>query len=504
MSITAPLGIVTLDSSFIESVLLATKGRCDVLTPLNLLFGATLVSTVIVYVLVWRNPVTENGILVREWSIPLALGATTVLANWIQAPALLFSGQQAFRSYAQFAAFWVPNSLALVIAAILAVHIREKLPRGYNVPQFLGSVFGGKVRWLTFLLAFTTLVLAVGYSLTGLRQWIVPQLGLPSWQVAVILGTAALVWVVPTGLIGAVASDRIKVAIIGAGAAGVFALWYYWSSKGFHITSSTPTNTPTGSTWVFWSSGVVLAASLIGGPIVNPDLGERFFAVEKRIVRRAYLFAAVLFALVVLVFGSIGLLAHELGIEPGKSFPAYAVLEKTVPSGVVVIVSVGLAIILAAAIAAFVASAANLLTIELFHRASSDTVSRKVSVRSRLLMIIPIVAGTAVASQDTIDIGTLLSALAVVRGEVIVPIIVAAFWPTLVPGGYVLAGMLTGLAGGVVATYTGIVAKNGFGIDLPFWLYNGPPIGALVAVFVPLGFILIGGVAKRLPSTRLA
>ena len=184
------------------------------LTPLNLLFGATLVSTVIVYVLVWRNPVTENGILVREWSIPLALGATTVLANWIQAPALLFSGQQAFRSYAQFAAFWVPNSLALVIAAILAVHIREKLPRGYNVPQFLGSVFGGKVRWLTFLLAFTTLVLAVGYSLTGLRQWVVPQLGLPSWQVAVILGTAALVWVVPTGLIGAVASDRIKVAIM--------------------------------------------------------------------------------------------------------------------------------------------------------------------------------------------------------------------------------------------------------------------------------------------------
>ncbi len=457
-----------------------------------LLFAAIVAASAIIYKLTARGRVTRDSFLVAEWKLPLAIGAITVAATWTQAPALLFSGQQAYTSVLHFVSFWVPNVLALIIAAILVVKIRERLPRGYTVPQFMGAVFGNKVRWLSFVLAFATLILAVGYTLVGMRLWLSPQLGLPAWQIALLLGAAAMAWVLPTGLPGAVSGDRVKLSIIASGVIGVIALWLYWSASGRTIAGAPPSAVPFGSAWTLWVVGIPLAASLIGGPICNCDLGERFFAVDQRVTRRAYLIAAALFGTIVLVFGSLGFLARDLGLVPGTGLVAFGLLQSSVPQWAVFTVTVGLALVLATALASFIASAGNLLTVEVFNRMKPDATPRESVAASRLVMIAPILFGTAVASQEHVDIGTLLRALAVVRGEMIAPIIIAAFWPTLVPGRFVLAGMFTGLIGGVVITYGAMVSKNLFGTTIPFLEYNGAPIGALFAMLAPLVICLIG------------
>lgn len=463
----------------------------------TLLVGAILATTGVIYALTAHRAVTRDSFLVANWSLPVSIGAVTVAATWVQAPALLFSGQQAYTSVLHFASFWIPNAAALVVAAVLVVKIRERLPRGYTVPQFMGEVFGDNVRWLSFMLAFATLVLAVGYTLIGMRLWLSPQLGLPAWQIALLLGTAAFAWVMPTGLPGAIGGDRVKLSVVVVGVVGVVVLWTYWSVSGHAVVNAKPTDVPFGSWWVLWAVGIPLAASLIGGPICNCDLGERFFALDRSVTRRAYLIAACIFAFVVLCFGSLGFLARNIGVDVGNGLVAFKLLAASASSPVVIAVTVCLAIILATALASFIASAGNLLTVELFNRMRPGATQRQSLIASRIVMVVPIVFGTIVASQEQIDIGTLLRALAVVRGEMIIPIILAAFYPARFPGKHILIGMFAGLTGGVALTYGAMISKNFFGVPLPFLEYNGAPLGAIFAVMAPLAVCIVGSITSK-------
>ncbi len=458
----------------------------------GLLFLAVIATSGVIYTLTARRAVTRDSFLVANWSLPLSIGAVTVAATWVQAPALLFSGQQAYTSVIHFISFWIPNVAALVIAAVLVVKIRDRLPRGYTVPQFMGDVFGDGVRWLSFMLAFATLVLAVGYTLIGMRLWLSPQLGLPAWQIALLLGAAALAWVLPTGLPGAVGGDRVKLSLVGAGVVGVLVLWIFWSAPGHTIPEAKPSAIPFGSWWTVWAVGIPLAASLIGGPICNCDLGERFFAVDRSVTRRAYLIAACIFGFAVLCFGSLGFLARGLGVDVGTGLVAFKLLAASTSPTVVIAVTACLAIILATALASFIASAGNLLTVEVFNRMHPSATQRQTVIASRIVMIVPIIFGTIAASQEQVDIGTLLRALAVVRGEMIIPIILAAFYPAHFAGRHVLIGMFAGLIGGVALTYGAMVSKNVFDVTLPFLEYNGAPLGAIFAFVAPLVVCLLG------------
>lgn len=428
--------------------------------------------------------VTRDSFLVAEWRVPLLTGAVTVAATWTQAPALLFSGQQAYQSAMHFMAFWIPNVAALFVAALLVVRIRQRLPHGYTVPQFMGAVFDDRVRWLAFILSFATLVLAVAYTLTGMRLWLSPQLGLPTWMIAALLGIAAFAWVLPRGLPAAISGDIVKIALVGAGTIGVIALWLYWIGYE-HPISAHSRDIKIGSSLVLWTLGVPLAASLIGGPICNCDLGERFFALDQRVTVSAYLIAACLFGGIVLVFGSLGVLVRIAGIETGGSLAAFTILTATLPQSWIIVATLGLAVVLATALASFVASAGNLLTVELFGRVRPKASQAETILMSRLVMAIPIIFGTLIASQDHVDIGTLLRALAVIRGELIVPIIVAAFWPGRIASSHILAGMLTGLVGGTLLTYSAVLLQW-IGVQAPFLSEHGAPLGAIVAVGSPL------------------
>lgn len=461
----------------------------------NLAFWALISALAGVSLLVWslnKGTITKDSFLIANWRIGTLVGAITITSTWTQAPALLFSGSQMFQGYTNFGSFYIGNVLALPLAWLLVEGIRQALPRGYNIPQFMGKQFGNSTRILSFMLSFFTLVVAVAYTLVGMKLWLVPKLGLSAWVIIVALELAALFWVIRTGQPGAVNVDKVKVALIGAGFLGVLYLWKFWPN-GATVPGGVPSEVPFGSWATFWTVGVPLTASLLAGPIVNPDLGERFYAVSQRVVRNSYAIASVLFAILVAAFGSLGILAHTIGLPVGnKDIPAFNLLASTVSPEVMLLVSVGLAIILAAAIGSFVASAGNLLTVEVYARLRKTASPEDIIRVSRRVMFVPLILGTLLASLESVDIGVLLKALAVVRGEMIVPVLFAVFWPTLVSGRYVFAGMLTGLVGGVGLMYTAVISKGWFGLALPTLEYHGAPIGTLFAVFVPLVIIAIG------------
>ena len=304
---------------------------------------------------------TRNNFLVADRSVGIVLGAVTLAACWIQAPATLVSGIMAYQSGWHFAFFWLPNTLALIIPAFLVWRIRLTVPKGYTVPQYLGEIYGPSVRSIAFALQFASLVGAVGFTLTGIAQWLEPLIHVPSIWITAVLGAFAFIWVCWHGLPSALISDSVKIITVTTGVIAVLVLWI-WTAPGSSLqTAVVVAAKPTTSIdpgIVFWMS-LATGISLIGGPFANPDLGERNFALVKDqvLMRNAYLLAAVLFGIATLAFGSLGLYAREMIAEPIKGFPAFAVIAMF-GTPAIIAASVGISLILMSALASYIASAA--------------------------------------------------------------------------------------------------------------------------------------------------
>lgn len=432
---------------------------------------------------------TIESFLVSDRMIPLKWGIATVLANWVQAPSLLLSGVFAYQGEWHFLVFLMPNVLALILMGILAPRMQKTLPTGYTMPQCMGSVYGGSVRTLSFFLALASLIFAIGYTLTGLRQWFSAQLGISPMEMTFVLGTYAILCVMPKGLPGAVIGDAVKMGIVVSLMLGVVCLHvFYGGMERLETVSETLPATGLSPGMIFWTLGIPLAISLLGGPICNPDLAERSYALKREVVRTAYFWAAGVFGFVVLVFGSLGLLAKTLGLKVvSPSIPAFQVLQGELPLEVTIVVSIALMVILGAALASFLASTGDLIVIEVYRRLIKPTASDRETIWfGRAFMGIPVLIGTYIASIPNVDMSIIVQSMSVIRGEAIFPFVAAVFLGRRVSGRSVFAGMLIGAIGGILLTFGASLSENFLGVKIPFLAVNGKSLGALFAVLAPV------------------
>ncbi|HEY4508111.1 MAG TPA: hypothetical protein VJJ55_00455 [Candidatus Paceibacterota bacterium] len=86
----------------------------------------------------WKRYHSIQGFLVAGRNVNWWLGATSIAASWIWAPALFVSVQFAYQQGLP-GIFWFtfPNIIALLIYIWLAPKIREKMPYGYTLPQYI-------------------------------------------------------------------------------------------------------------------------------------------------------------------------------------------------------------------------------------------------------------------------------------------------------------------------------------------------------------------------------
>ena len=92
--------------------------------------------------------------LLANRSLKMWPAAMTIASSWIWAPALFLSAQKAYEEGVS-GLFWyvMPNFLALIVFAPLALRIRKKLPLGYTLPQLMRHRHGRGVHVL-YLIQF--------------------------------------------------------------------------------------------------------------------------------------------------------------------------------------------------------------------------------------------------------------------------------------------------------------------------------------------------------------
>lgn len=431
---------------------------------------AQLCATIAVLVFVGRQRNTIESFLVADRKVAQTTGMFSVTANWIQAPAILASGVLAYTSPWHFLYFIVPNVLALMLPGILAPYIQRSMPQGYTLPQFIEQTYGSRVRTLLFLASTFALTGAVGYTFIGLKTWFATEFNISAIGMVLFLGMCAAIWAMPHGLRGAIVGDQVKVFAVTFLMIGVGLLWVTPHGEMHAVQYPLANTTPLD---VFMIVGIPLAISLVGGPLCNPDLAERMYALDARTVRRSYIKAALLFGIAALTFGSLGLLARVYELDASKGPPAFVVLKSFAPTFIPMVGGM-LIVILTAALSSLIASSGDLFSIELIRRLRPSVSDTSMIMWSRFFMLIPIGFGLLIASQGW-SIDYVLKGMAAARGEAIFPVVAAVFWPKVFRGTAMFYGMLFGFIFGLGAIFTPSITG--------LW---GPTIGATIAFLSPI------------------
>jgi Na+/proline symporter len=131
----------------------------------------------VMIVLTWlasRDPrwmKTQVGFLVAGRDVHWWLAAPSIAASWIWAPALFASVQKAYELGLP-GIFWftVPNIFALVVFAWLAPQIRNKIPGGYTLPDWIRHRFGENRLHRIYMVPYI-LVPDNGSLCTNFRRW---------------------------------------------------------------------------------------------------------------------------------------------------------------------------------------------------------------------------------------------------------------------------------------------------------------------------------------------
>jgi urea-proton symporter len=248
------------------------------------------------------------------------LGGISIAASWIWAPALFVSVQLAYqKGLAGLFWFTFPNVLALALFAFLAPKIRERLPDGFTLPQYIKYRLGSnKVHKMYLIPYFFYQLMAVTVQLFAGGSLISLLTGIPLTTVMPILAIIVLTYTIISGLEASIITDFVQLAmifVIGAviipltlkAAGGLTAL-----SVGFGGIGGIGSIFDPG---VAFSLGIVTSIGLIAGAISDQQYWQRSFAIKKNQLVKSFIFGAILFGLVPLALSTLGFLAANPSLD---------------------------------------------------------------------------------------------------------------------------------------------------------------------------------------------
>jgi Na+/proline symporter len=270
----------------------------------------------------WKKHKSIQGFLVAERNIKWWLGATSIAASWIWAPALFVSVQMAFEKGLP-GIFWFtfPNIIALMLFIFLAPKIREKLPMGYTLPQWIKyRLQSEKVHKIYLFPYFFYQLMAVTVQLFAGGSLVSLLTGIPLINAMIIMSIIVLAYSLISGLESSIVTDFIQFILIVLGVVIVIP-WVIvaaggWSAVGAGLGGVTGQFKNIFDPGVAFSYGIVTAIGLISGAISDQQYWQRAFAIKKQNLVPSFIFGAIMFGIVPIALSILGFLAANstLGI----------------------------------------------------------------------------------------------------------------------------------------------------------------------------------------------
>lgn len=251
------------------------------------------------------------------------MSALSIAATWIWAPALFVSTEKAYTN-GVVGLFWflIPNVLCLILFIPFAKRIRSEMPKGLTLSGYMRDKYksnGVKKVYLFQLIGLS--VLSTGVQLLAGSQILALATGLPFNLIIVLLAVIALSYSLFSGIKASMLTDATQMVfmllaggmflVMGVHAGGISGVkaglcgisgnfGSFWSPEGIEV---------------FLSFGLPTTIGLLSGPFGDQSFWQRAFAVRKDKIGRAFFVGAILFAVVPLSMGALGLVGAGMGYQ---------------------------------------------------------------------------------------------------------------------------------------------------------------------------------------------
>jgi urea-proton symporter len=275
-------------------------------------------------VYVGKKKPTKSGFLVADREVTMWKGAFSIASSWVWAPSMFVAAQKAYQQ-GIVGLFWftVPNVLCLIIFSYFATIIRDRVPNGYTLTDYMKEQYSYRVHNVYLFQSVGLLTCSIAVQLLAGGKVISIVTGIPFFWTTILLAAIALSYSVVYGLKASIITDFLKIniiLIIGLTlvpwaiyrSGGAMTVWNGIGGFSGNFTNLFDSN----GLLVFLSFGLPTTIGLISGPFGDQAFWQRAFAVRKKQLKKAFIVGALIFAIVPLTMSFLGFLGAGLKIVP--------------------------------------------------------------------------------------------------------------------------------------------------------------------------------------------
>lgn len=411
--------------------------------------------------------------------------AMSIAATWIWAPALFTSAEKAYTNGIP-GLFWflVPNILCLILFIPFAKKIRNKMPDGITLSDFMAKTYHSeKVRGVYLGQLSLLAILSTGVQLLAGGKILSAITGIPFWAMTIILAAIAFSYSQFSGIKASVLTDSLQIIIMLLFCA-VFVPWALLKNDGLQclVSGLDGFSGDFGTLFggksfdVLLSFGIPSTIGLISGPFGDQCFWQRAFSIKRNKIGKAFLLGAVIFAVIPLSMGIFGFIAAGSGYVAADSsvvnfelithlFPAWAMTPFLfmVISGLLSTVD------------------SNLCA------AASLTSDFKVNVKgAKLSMIVLLILGILVANIPGLTVTHLFLFYCTLRATTLLPTVMTLIGKKLTGNGI----------------YVGVISS--FLVGLPVFAYGSITDNSIIKTIGSLITLLLSGIIAAAISRREA
>jgi urea-proton symporter len=432
----------------------------------EILLGAALLALVYyVKVKLVRN--TKDFVIANR-KIGFGFGVAGLISIWTWAMAVMMSAAQTY-SFGLSGLFWftVPNGLAVIAAIPFVRKIRDLMPEGYTIPEFVKARFDGNnlASGVVVLGALFGSLIEVIINIKGTSLVVSNVFGVDPRLAAIIGLVVVLIYSMLGGLWASVTTSALSTllhtvpsAIILVAAlhyaGGVDAVWHSVAAQGNDLLTVTRPDAAIGF-------GITLALGLLTATIAGQEFWQVAWALKKKDVSRTFLWAGAWFYPIPICLGLLGLIGLALHVDVNNQLGGdaaavgpFLVSHLGLPTWLVILyVIVILSACYSVIDSAFTATS-SVFVVDIIKPLAPHITERSLYAWAKAPMFLAAAIAAAVVLTG-VDFVTIVLTSYAIRTAILIPLALSLFWPRMTGFGFVAGTVLAIAIGMPIRAVTG-------------------------------------------------
>jgi Na+/proline symporter len=465
-------------SSVLQSIQLSINPLLKSSQGIPIEIGIGLVLLALVYYIKVNLVSSTKDFVIANRKIGFGFGVAGLISIWTWAMAVMMSAAQTY-TYGLSGLFWftVPNGLAVILVIPFARKIRSLMPNGYTIPEFVNARFGGSkfAVGVVILGALFGSLIEVIINIKGTSLVISNVFGTDP-KVAALVGLAVvLAYSLLGGLWASVSTSTLStllhtvppaiivIAVLDkAGGAG--AIWHSVAAQHNNLLTVTRGDAASGF-------GITLALGLITATVAGQEYWQVAWALKKRDVSRTFLWAGALFYPIPICIGILGLVGLALHVSlqtlggDAAAIGPYLISHLNLPIWIVILYVVVILTACYSVIDSAFTAISSVFVVDIVKPIAPEIGEHSLFVWAKIPMAIAAVIAAAIVLSG-VDFVTIVLTSYAIRTAILIPLLLALFWPRITAAGFVWGTV------GAIA------------IGMPLRSIYGELTGSLVILFV--------------------